>query len=215
MTKKTLIANLTDRVILKTPTIIEAFKNVDRADFVLPEYKEMAYFDQPLPIGSGQTISQPLTVALMLEWLAPKKGEKILDVGCGSGWTTALLASILGKEGKVIGIERIPELAEFARQNLSKYLMFQRTSTVMQEDGTKGYAKEAPFDKILASAAAYDRIPPAWKDQLKVGGRIVAPVKDSVVVIDKLLNNEFQQIDHWGFAFVPLISESHESGRPE
>lgn len=204
MSKESLIANLIASGYLKTPAIIQAFQKVDRADFVLPEYKALAYEDHPLHIGFNQTISQPLTVALMLEWLEPRKGQKILDIGCGSGWTTALLAEIVGKKGKVIGVERIPKLAEFAKSNIAKYPLLQRTSTVVHEDGAKGYGKAAPFDRILASASAGE-IPMAWKEQLKVGGRIVAPVKDSVFVIDKISANEYRTEEHWGFAFVPLI----------
>ena len=183
----------------------------------MPEYGGVAYEDHALPIGFGQTISQPLTVAMMLEWLQPKPGQKILDIGCGSGWTTALLSSIVGKKGKVIGIERIPELVDFARNNMKKCFMkiastslpaeaLAKAGTVVQEDGSKGYAKEAPYDRILASAAGKD-IPTEWKEQLKVGGRIVAPVKESVSVIDKLSSDKYQTIEHWGFAFVPLIRE--------
>src|SRR3989344_6098145 len=146
MSKDSLIASLISSNYLKTPSIIKAFQKVDRADFVLPEYRGAAHQDHPLPIGFGQTISQPATVAMMLEWLEPKKGQKILDIGCGSGWTTALLSSIVGKKGKVIGIERISELAEMAKKNLIKYPAFHRTSTVMQEDGSKGYLKEASYD---------------------------------------------------------------------
>ena len=90
-------------------------------DFVLPEYQAQAYEDHPLPIGFGQTISQPYTVALMLEWLAPKQGDKILDIGCGSGWTTALLSSVVGKRGRVIGIERIPRACEVCEIESPKY----------------------------------------------------------------------------------------------
>ena len=112
--------NLIDSLIkdgyLKTPEIIEAFKAIDRANFVSNELKGDAYLNVPLSIGFGQTISQPLTVAFMLELLQPKKGEKILDVGAGSGWTIALLAFIVGDPpaggGKIIGVERIPELKE-------------------------------------------------------------------------------------------------------
>lgn len=217
MTKDGLIANLIAAGYLKTPSIIKAFQTVDRADFVLPEYRPQAYVDHPLPIGFGQTISQPLTVAMMLEWLAPKKGQKILDIGCGSGWTTALLASIVGKKGKVIGIERIPQLAEFAKNNLAKYSLLYYGTVIQCADGSKGYAREAPFDRILASASAGE-IPQAWKEQLKIGGnakrsnghaqrggRLVAPVKDAVVVIEKLSAEKYQQAEHWGFAFVPLV----------
>src|SRR3989344_6125935 len=113
---KELIDYLIERKILKTPRIIEAFRAVDRAAFVLPEYKDEAYENHPLPIGEGQTISQPETVAFMLEKLDPAAGEKILDVGSGSGWTTALLADIAGDSGKDFGIERIPSLCELGRK---------------------------------------------------------------------------------------------------
>lgn len=221
-TKASLIASLITGGYLKTPSIIQAFKKVDRADFVRPEYRDAAYEDHPLPIGFGQTISQPLTVALMLEWLAPLPGDRILDIGCGSGWTTALLASIAGKKGRVIGIERISQLAEFAKSNLAKYPLLQHTRLrppeadyggqassvqIISADASVGYEKEAPFDRILASAAAFGEIPPAWKEQLTIGGRIVAPVEDSLVVIDKVSRDKYQTAKHWGFAFVPLVKD--------
>ncbi len=214
---------------LKTPLLIEAFKNIDRADFVSEEYKNSAYINEPLPIGYEQTISQPLTVAFLMELLEPKPGEKILDIGVGSGWTTALLAQITGQ---VIGIERIPELKEFAEKNLAKYgfidpirnktpqasadasLMRRISNGVEKEiiklfaaDGSKGYKKEAPYDKILAGASARGDVPVEWKKQLKIGGRIVAPVGDSVVVIDKIGKAKYSQKEYFGFSFVPLISD--------
>lgn len=220
MTKESLIKNLINQGVLKTPSVIKAFQTVDRANFVLPEYQDAAYQDHPLPIGFGQTISQPLTVALMLEWLAPRPGEKILDIGCGSGWTTALLASIVGKKGKVIGLERIAELAKMARKNINKFgsATIQRTrrrqgfggqaSTIqiINADGSKGYAEAVPFDKILASASAGE-IPRVWKEQLKIGGRIVAPVRDSIIVIERLSRDKYRTSEHWGFTFVPLVKD--------
>ncbi|MBI3231687.1 MAG: protein-L-isoaspartate O-methyltransferase [Candidatus Doudnabacteria bacterium] len=207
MNKTQLFRELGRQGVLKKPEIREAFKQVDRTDFVLPEFVDQAYENHPLPIGFGQTISQPYTVAFMLDLLAPKRGEKILDIGCGSGWTTALLASIAGKEGRVIGVERISELAKFAESNIAKYPLLQRTSTIVRENGSKGYNKETPFDRILASAAVFDDIPEAWKAQLKIGGRIVAPVRDLVVLIDKLSADKYRQKEHWGFVFVPLVGD--------
>ena len=121
MNNSNLVEKLKVDGFLKMPAIISAFQKIDRADFVLPQYSNEAYEDYPLPIGHGQTISQPATVAFMLELLQPKIGEKILDIGAGSGWATALLAEIVGKDGKVYGLEIISELVEFGKNNLGKY----------------------------------------------------------------------------------------------
>lgn len=206
MRKKQLLNELIRAKVLNNPLIIKAFEKVDRADFVLPEFSDAAYLDQPLPIGFKQTISQPLTVALMLEWLAPRAGEKILDIGCGSGWVTALLSIIVGRKGKVIGIERVPELAEFAKINIAKYPVLCRISAIVQGNGATGYGKEAPFDRIIAAASAKE-ISLSWKEQLKIGGRIVAPVRNSIIIIDKISEKEYQQTEYWGFAFVSLIND--------
>ncbi len=203
--------NLIDSLIkegwLKTPEIIEAFLKVKRKDFLPEDKKDLAELNEALPIGFGQTISQPLTVAFMLELLQPKKGDKILDVGSGSGWTSALLAEIAGKNGKVVAMEIIPELAEFGKNNVKKYNFI--NSGVIEficADGAKGFKKEAPYDKILASASIAARsIPKAWKNQLKVGGRIVCPIKNSIWLFNKKFENDFEAKEYPGFVFVPLI----------
>ena len=192
---------------LKTERIIEAFLKIERKDFLTKETKGFAQINEPMPIGFGQTISQPLTVAFMIELLNPREGDKILDIGSGSGWTTALLANIVGKKGKVIGIEIIPKLKEFGEKNVSKYSFIKKGIVeFVCADGSKGYKKQAPFDRILASASAQN-IPKQWKDQLKVGGRIVACVKESIVVVEKKSNKNFEQKEYKGFIFVPLISK--------
>lgn len=218
---------------LKTPAIIEAFKAIDRADFVPEEHRHEAYVNASLPIGFGQTISQPLVVAFMLELLELKDGEKILDVGAGSGWTTALLAQITSKQStdhglrqggdgapggnplvvvssqrSVVAIELISELKQFAEQNINKY-GFIKTGVVklIRGDGARGYKREAPYDKILAGAAAHEDIPAAWKSQVKIGGRIVAPVGANIRVIDKIGKNQYNTRDYFGFSFVPLIQD--------
>lgn len=119
--KKQLVQDLIFFKVLKTPDIIDAFKRIDRADFVPEKYRNEAYEDYPLPIGFGQTISQPATVAFMFELLRPKPGDIVLDIGSGSGWTVAMLASIVGNTGYVTGVEIIPELVTFGRKNLRKY----------------------------------------------------------------------------------------------
>src|SRR3990167_5795569 len=101
--------------------IEEAFEVVDRAKFMPKDVRHLAGYDQAVPIGYGQTISQPYTVSLMLQWLDPQPGDKVLDIGSGSGWTTALLAYLVGPKGKVYAVERIPELVEFGRDNCERF----------------------------------------------------------------------------------------------
>ena len=205
MTQDKLIKELVRDGYLKSPSIIEAFKKINRADFVPESEGEMAYYNIPLPIGYNQTISQPLTVAFTLELLEPKKGEKILDIGAGSGWQTALLSELVGEEGKVIAIERIPELKNMAEKNVGKYGFAKKgIAEIILGDGSKGYPEEAPYDKIVA-AAYVKKIPACWKEQLKIGGRIVAPVGGQMTVLDKTGPDKFEQKQYFAFLFVPLI----------
>jgi len=210
-----LIDSLIQEGWLKTPRIIEAFREIKRVDFLPQEIKDLAELNEALSIGYGQTISQPLVVAFMLELLQPKPGEKILDVGSGSGWTTALLAEIVGQKGRVIAVEIGSELKEFGEKNVSKYNFIKKGQVqFICADGSKGYSKEAPFDKILASASA-ETLPPTWKEQLKIGGRIVTPIGSSIWLFIKKSPSfakategkeaEFEEIEYPGFAFVPLI----------
>lgn len=170
--------------------------------------KDLAQLNQALPIGQGQTISQPLTVAFMLELLQPEKGDQILDVGSGSGWTTALLAHLVGEKGKVIAIEIIPELKKFGEKNVKKYNFIEKGIVEMVcADAKKGFKKEAPWDKILASASAKE-LPEAWKEQLKIGGRIVTPIGSSIYLFLKKSAQKFEKQEHPGFAFVPLVDSN-------
>jgi len=203
---KYLIKELMEEGILKTPSIIDAFEKVDRKDFVPEELKDKAYLNTPLPIGYGQTISQPLTVAFMLELLQPEKGNRVLEIGSGSGWQTALLAHIVSGGGKVFAAELIPELMVFGRKNVAKYgFIKNKTVEFHSLNATKGMPEEAPFDRII-SAASGQELPAAWKEQLKIGGRIVAPVKDAIHLLIKKSETEFEEKVYPGFAFVPLIS---------
>ena len=117
---KELITSMIAGGALKSPQIIEAFEKIDRKNFIPEDFREHIYIDRPLPIGKEQTISQPSTVAFMLERLEPQKGDKILDIGSGSGWTTALLCQIVGEEGSVLGLERHDELVEKGQQSLAR-----------------------------------------------------------------------------------------------
>lgn len=206
-TKEKLAEALIKDGYLKTPAVIEAFKNIDRKDFVPEEHQKEAYGNYPLPIGFGQTISQPLTVAFMLELLEVKAGDKILEIGSGSGWQTALLASLVGS-GKVVALERITELESMTRRNVGRYNFIEKgVVAVILSDGSKGYPAEAPYDKIIAAASA-ENVPVAWREQLKIGGRIVAPVRHSIIVLDKISPTEFKQKEYFGFSFVPLVKDS-------
>ncbi len=202
--------SLTDNLIqkgwLKTPSIVEAFREIERANFMPDDSKSLADLNKALPIGWGQTISQPLVVAFMLEKLQPKLGEKILDIGAGSGWTSALLAQIVGLEGKIVAIEIIPELKEFGQINVSKYNFIKKgVVEFICADASKGYLKEAPYDKILCSAEA-KKLPLEWKAQLKIGGQIVTSIGSSICVFVKKSKKEFEKEDYPGFVFVPLIN---------
>jgi protein-L-isoaspartate(D-aspartate) O-methyltransferase len=199
-----LVDELVETGYLKTTRIIDAFRKIDRRDFVPEDYKNFAYLNQPLPISGGQTISQPLTVAFMLELLELSEGQRVLDIGTGSGWQAALLAEIVGLKGKVVSIERIESLSRQAQKNLSKF-HFDNLELVVGNGGL-GYPLGVPFDRIVAAASAGE-IPMAWKEQLKIGGIIVAPVGHSLVKLVKKSENEFETERHEGFVFVPLVSD--------
>lgn len=200
MRRSKLIESLIQRGVLKSPALIEAFETVDRADFVPYELKEMAYEDCPLPIGSFQTISQPYTVAFMLELLQPNLGDRILDLGSGSGWTTALLASV---SRHVDGVERIEELLEFSRKNLAKYEF--HNITLHQAKKRLGLVGEH-FDKILVSCAAQE-LPKELIDQLRPGGIMVIPVENSIFKVKKKSDGSLQTEEYPGFVFVPLVRD--------
>jgi len=190
------------------PAVLDAFEKIHREDFLPPDLKELAQLNEALPIGYGQTISQPLVVGFMLELLEPKRGDRILDIGAGSGWTTALLSHIVDREGKVVGLEVIPELAESGKKNVAKYSFIEKgIATYVCQEGSTGYLPEAPYDGILASASLPAKeLPRAWRDQLKVGGKIVVPIKESIWVFIKRSKQEFGEKEYPGFVFVPFVS---------
>jgi len=192
---------LVDIGALRSRRIIEAFRSVNRADFVADAEAKDIYEDYPLSIGEGQTISQPRTVAMMLEMLSPKEADSVLDIGSGSGWTTALLAYIVGNSGSVVGVERVKELVEFGSSNLNKY-KFKNAKIVKAEDELGIPTKR--FERILVSAAA-DELPFELIKQLKVDGKLVIPVKSSIFEVIKKEDGSFDANEHYGFTFVPLI----------
>ena len=205
-----LVNQLIEESYLKSQSIIDAFRKIKRGDFVSEEIVRergkdfAAEYNAPLSIGYGQTISQPLTVAFMLELLQPKKGDKILDIGSGSGWQTAMLCQLVGSEGFVYALERIPELKELGQTNVQKY-NFKNVEFICG-DGSKGLVEKAPFDRIIAAAAA-EEMPQSWKDQLEIEGCLVTPIKGSIWLVIKKERNKFEEKEYPGFVFVPLIKE--------
>jgi protein-L-isoaspartate(D-aspartate) O-methyltransferase len=155
------------------PRVLDAMRSVPRHEFVPEPYRAQAYEDHPLPIGDGQTISQPYIVALMLESLQLTPGDKVLEVGTGSGYVTALLAELAAQ---VFSIERHPALAERARNVLAA--LGYANVRVFTGDGALGLPACAPFDAILVSAAAL-HVPPALLSQLREGGRMIIPIGSS------------------------------------
>lgn len=182
--------------------IDKAFKDAPRRNFLPEEVRSSADLDIPLPIGSGQTNSQPSTVAIMLRWLDVEPGDKVLDVGSGSGWTSALLASLTGRRGKVHAVELLRELLEFGRDNCRRLNI--KNVRFHQAGKDFGWSQEAPYDRILVSAAA-DDMPEELLDQLKAPGRMVVPVRNTVYVIDKDEKGNMTEREEPGFMFVPLL----------
>ncbi|DAB40852.1 MAG TPA: protein-L-isoaspartate O-methyltransferase [Sulfurovum sp. UBA12169] len=200
-----LVNSMISSGVLKNPRIIDAFETIDRKYFIPEEFEEYTYVDAPLPIGKNQTISQPTTVAFMLELLSPQDGNRILDIGSGSGWTVALLCYLTGHKGSVVGLERIDELAEMGQNNISKF-KFDSPCTIEKSGETLGKPGDK-FDRILVSASA-EELPEELLDQLEIGGILVIPIQNSIFLYQKISEHEIKQQEYPGFAFVPLIYRS-------
>ena len=188
------------------PALLQAFREVPREAFVSPDYVRDAYDDHPLPIEAGQTISQPYIVALMIASVEMRPGNRVLEVGAGSGYAAAVMSRIASD---VIGIERQHELVEIAERRLRR--LGYDNVRIVEGDGTRGCAEEAPFDAILVAASG-SHVPPALVAQLAPGGRLVMPVGGTasiqkLVRVTKQEDGILQQSDLGEVRFVPLIGE--------
>ncbi len=186
---------------IKDKRVLSAMLKVPRHLFVPEEMKDMAYRDEPLPIGYGQTISQPYIVAYMTEALKLRPEDKVLEIGTGSGYQTAILAELVRD---VYTIEIIPELSERAQETL-KNLGYTNIEFLIG-DGSKGWPEKAPFDAILVSAAPAE-VPPALVEQLQINGRLVIPVgtDSQELVLIKKTKKGLEKTRLIGVRFVPLI----------
>lgn len=251
-----LTKHLVDIGVLKSKNIIDAFYAIDRADFVKEDLKEFAYIDEALPIGFYQTISQPYTVAFMMELLQPDFSDNVLEIGFGSGWQTTILAHIVSnytgrantikhigltsvvgadtkKQGKIYSFEIILELCDFGKRNIEKYdFVKNEIVKIFCKNALNGLPEIAEkiggFDKIIAAAEIHgdfntesripignatstpkqfiiNVVPVEWKKQLKIGGKMVLPINQSVWLFIKKSEENFETIEYPGFVFVPFV----------
>lgn len=203
--RKRLVEHLKESGAIKSPTVEQAFLSIPRERFFV-EDPALSYVDAAFRIGYGQTISQPTTIAIMLELLDVRTGQKVLEVGSGSGYVLALLSKLVGKNGKVFGIELIVELAERSRKTLADLNI--TNVKIFCRDGKEGLPEHAPFDRILISAGTRE-VPDALTKQLATNGKLVAPVGGgfykNIVLLEKDSSGSVNQKHSLGyFSFVPL-----------
>ena len=189
---------------IKDPKVLAALRKVPRHAFVPVHVKDRAYDDNALPIGEGQTISQPYIVGIMTELLQLRSGDKVLEIGTGSGYQAAVLSELVGR---VFTIEIVEPLGESARDRLAS--LGYKNVTVRIGDGYRGWPEEAPFDAVIVTAAP-DHVPRPLIDQLKMGGRLVIPVGkwDQYLKVFEKMKDGFKEKDVIPVRFVPMTGES-------
>lgn len=189
---------------VRDPRVLAAMREIPRHIFIPPPFDRAAYDDCPLPIGNGQTISQPYIVALMTALIRPAAQDNVLEIGAGSGYQAAILAALVRK---VTAVERIPAVADLARKNMATLNI--ENAEIVVGDGTLGYQKNAPYDGIIITAAT-PQVPAPLIGQMADGGRLIAPVGgrdiQELVVLEKY-GGRVSESFHGGVRFVPLIGE--------
>jgi protein-L-isoaspartate(D-aspartate) O-methyltransferase len=201
-----LIKTIKDYGFLTNEKVESAFRTIPRHEFVVPSELARAYYNEPLSIMNNQTISQPGVVSRMTEWLDVQDGQKILEIGTGSGWQTAILSYMVGN-GTVYSIERLPELVNFARENLEKLGL--DNVHVILGDGSLGYPEKSPYDRIIITAACTE-IPLPLLEQLDENGLIIAPVGDlsqSMILLKKISGEIVEIKNESNYVFVPLLGK--------
>jgi protein-L-isoaspartate(D-aspartate) O-methyltransferase len=206
--RKSLVDALAREGYLTKGEVISAMTKVPRHIFVPRAILGDSYCDCPLGIGDGQTISAPHMVAIMCEKLNLVPGNRVLEIGSGSGYHAAVVAEIIGEKGQIYTVERIPSLAESARESISKCGLSGRV-TVIVGDGSKGFPEKAPYDRIYVTASS-PSVPKPLVEQLKDGGRMLVPVGSrfyqELIAVTKQ-NGKIATENHGGCVFVPLLGE--------
>lgn len=197
------------RGVIVVPAVVaarvrQAMGRTPRSHFLPADVRHLADTDLPVPIGWEATNSQPSTVARMLELLDVRPGHRVLDVGSGSGWTTAILTRLAGPDGVVLGVERVPELVDWARRRLAEAGI--ETTVEEAVPGVLGLPAQGPFDRILVSAD-FARRPDDLVAQLAEGGRLVAPVAEVMTIVDVHDGHERTRADAGRYVFVPLRAD--------
>ena len=207
VTKEQMIENQLKRRGIKDPFVLQAMREIDRVFFIPEEVRDEAYYDGPLPIGRGQTISQPYIVAYMAQELKLQPDDIVLEIGTGCGYNAAVISKIVKK---VYSIEVIDWLAEYAKKNLAAAGITNVTTRL--GDGFKGWPEKAPFDAIMLTAAP-PAIPAPLKQQLKIGGRLLAPVginRQSLTLVERTGQNTFKEKELILVSFVPMTGRAQQ-----
>lgn len=189
---------------IKDSRVTNAIEAIKREDFIPKEFLHEAYANHALPIGYGQTVSQPYTVAFMIELLDLRRGDQVLEIGAGSGYNAAIMSKIVGNKGKIYSLEIVKELAENAKKNLQNAKI--GNAQVINTDGYSGWKKGAPYDRIIITAACR-KMPEPLVDQLKNNGVIVVPIERGFAQVMTRIekhSNELSFSQHGYFRFVPF-----------